>query len=226
MYQSAQGLSKRATINASLMQTVSAPTKVYNGDVTAFSIDGTDEIANVESAQFNIEWLHDEGRGVGDAWAFPALVKKNLRLSGTLLAPASSSELFMDTAWGAISGIDVVVSFTINGVTITWPSLISNVSHQINDGAIQRYNFEAIARDPDTGNMPTAPTGSSASLLEEALNGTAAHALIVTNKAATNGISYAGNGLLRNYNLQIPHEGLVTEDVEWASQGAWTATPN
>lgn len=222
IYESSQIVGSSGTVKCSLMSVLSGSTKVNNLDVSAFTIGGTNYLANLDSGSIQVEWTHQEGKAVGTQWAYPVVTKKKISMDATLKIPTTSGAGLMLLMDSATSGLEVVASITINSIATTFPGLLKSVDHSYPQGGIQTHKVQIKGRNTDTGTFPTAPSGTS-SILELFLNTLASIAFAITSKAS-GGAVYSGNMLPKSLNLQWANGQLVMVDVEFATQGAVTIT--
>jgi hypothetical protein len=227
VYERADGGARNAVIKANLMSVVSGSIKVSHLDVSAFSIGGTAYIGDLESGSFGVEWQHDEGKGNADGWLYPVFAKKRFQGEGTLRVLAATGAALPVLMAGTLSSLNLDLTITINGVTVTVPCLFKMLTHTIPQAGVQKYavQFSGQAPDADTGaagsgQAITLPTGST-TLLEKAFNTKAVQAFQIDTKAA-GGARYSGNMLLKSANYQWSEGQLVMAAYEWNSQGAIT----
>lgn len=227
---SAHAVKKSLEISYSNFSTVSAPQRVTNINVTAFSYGGTDYIGTLRSGTFSGEFTHVEGSGIGDVFKSPYVTEKDYKLSAELqLVDSATANWWQNNAdellGGNLTGVNITVSFTINSVAITMPMSISSAELVLDEGGLQTVRIECSGRSPDSGDYPTAPTGTT-SLFEKALNAPkTALAYSITN-AATSAydVNLAGNCIIKSFSIGFQDGALVMEDYSYASQG--TVTPS
>lgn len=219
-YERADAGKKSAVVRANLMSAVTGSTKVIGLDVSAYSIGGTNHLGNLESGSMSVEWQLEEGGGISDAWAYPVCVKKRIRGEAVLRVPATGGSQLPLLFNGALSALDVDLTVTINGVTITFPVLFKSLEHSIPTAGVQKYSVSFSGKSTDANVCIAAPVGTT-SQLEKALNTTAAQAFVLTSKAS-GGTTYSGSMILQSYNVRWAENDLVLAETSFASQGAVT----
>lgn len=226
----AHAVKKALQISYSSFSTISQPQRVTNINVTAFSYAGTDYIGTLRGGTLSADFTHVEGSGIGDIWKAPYITEKDYKLSGDLqLVDSATANFWQNNAdeihANNLTGVNIAVSFVINSVTITLPMSITSAELVLDEGGLQVVRIECAGRSPDTGDYPTAPTGTT-SFLEKVLNAPqTALAFSITNTANTSfDVNLAGNCIIQSYSAQFQDGALVMEDFVWASQGAVTAT--
>lgn len=222
----AQAGRRSGRIEMTNMSTISgsAPTRVTAFELSAISLGGVDVIALINTLDFSGNMNLKDAAAAPEEWAWPQFMGKDYSARATLFIPATSGQAFSAAVHGARSGLAVTLTFTINGVAITLPMLITEAVHKTNVDDHQMYEVALEGRAPDSGSYPTAPTGTT-SLLEKAFAapGTAL-AFVITTKASPDGVTYSGNMVYESFNFSIGQNGqLVKEQYTWAVRGTPTA---
>ncbi len=222
----AQVAKKGATLSTELMSVVSGSLKVQHTDVTVLTIDGTDYLGSF-TGTLSGEITSVEGALAGVLWKSPQNTKKNYRLSGTIVVTTATggAQGLLTDAFGTVANANMTVSVTINGVAITIPMTLVSCSLAFADGDIQKYAVELQGASPDTGDYPTAPTGST-SLLEKAFNAYKTALAVSLTTHATEGVNLAGNVKFSSFSIGIEDGALTNVQYEFVSDGAITATAN
>lgn len=222
---SAQPVKRSAVLRTTAMSVISAPAKVTNLHLDALSVGGVAMKANVRGGSFSGTMQHDEGSGDDDEWAFPNFVGKDYGANLQLAVPATFDATIEALLHAAdADGLDVVFIVTLNGVAIEVPMLITDCAHLFREGAIQMLDATLAGRSPDSGNYPTAPTGTT-TILEKAFNAPqTALAVALTNKAGIGlGRARTGNFLFSSFGFDFNDQAVVKTTYEFASQGAVTS---
>lgn len=221
-YESHSATARSAIIKTKHMSVISAPTKATNLDISAFTLGGTDYLGNCESGSISVEWMHGEGKGLGDAWLYPVLIKKRISGEATLLVPATSGAMLALKAGNStLADLNIAMSVTINSIAFTFGGLLKSLEHMFSSSEVQKHKITIDGRSTDSGTFPAAPTGTT-TLPEIFLNTTAALTFSGVSKAS-GGVTYGGNILPKSMQLSWSNSGLVTLDYEFASQGEITA---
>jgi hypothetical protein len=116
---------------------------------------------------------------------------------------------------------DLAFTFTLNGVQVTFPVIITSVAHNASVGQVQTINVSFQGQDPLTGNNPSAPTGTT-TILEKVLNAPQTAIPIAFTSKASGGVAYTGNALIQSYSVNISNSAVVEESMTWAGVGAPT----
>jgi hypothetical protein len=116
---------------------------------------------------------------------------------------------------------DGAFSFTLNGVTVTFPVVITSAAHGASNGQTQMVAVNFVGQDPLTGDMPSAPTGTT-TILEKILNVPQTALAIAWTTKASGGVAYTGNALIQSYSVNISNGAVATENMTWAGVGAIT----
>ncbi len=222
---SAQAVKRSATLETTLMSTVSAPTKVTNLDVSALTIGGTSYNADLRGGSFAGQFTLAEGSGVVDFWKYPVVVDKDYTANVKIGVASTAATAIAVAMYGAASALALVFSITINGIPITLPMLGTEFSHAFTDGDVQIWDVALQGRSPDTGAYPTAPTLAS-TLLEKAFNDPGTALAVAMTSKSVGGLAYAGNFIYSGFSFDFNDASLVNTQYTFASQGAVTATPN
>jgi hypothetical protein len=220
-YEAAQAGKGSLSLRANLMSVVSGSTKVNHLDVTAFAIGGTSYIADVESGSCRVEWQLEEGGGVSDGWEYPVCVKKRISGDVVLRVPATSASTLPALFNGAVSGLNVAFSVTINGVATTFNAFLRSLEHQIPVAGVQKYSCQFEGQSTDAGVAVSAPAGTT-TILEKALNTTSALAFDFDTNSSTNGTSYSGNAVFESYAFSWSENEMVLSEISMRSQGTVT----
>lgn len=223
IYEGHSATARSATLKTSHLSRLSGSTAVSNVEVTAFTLDGTSHIGNLEGGSFTVEWIHAEGKGMVDKWLYPVLAKKRISGEGTLLVPATSGAgMALVAASATVADLDVTYAVTINAVSFSFEGFLKSFEHAISMAEVQKHTVQILGKDPDSGTYPSAPTGT-ATLPATFVNGTAALAMVLTSKLV-GGVSYAGDFLPKSMTVRFNQAGLVQTEYEFASQGTLTPT--
>ena len=199
--------------------TKTAPFPVTNLDLTDVSIGGTDRTAEVESLTINLACQHVNGDACEDAWAYPVYTGSTLTGSATLKVPATSVPMM--AALDAPSDADMAFTFTLNGNTVTFPIIVTSVTHESTVGNVQMVRVEFEGQDGLTGDFPTAPTGTT-TIFEKVMNAPQTALAATFTSKASGGVAYSGNVLIQSYSLTINNSAVVKENFTWAGVGAVT----
>jgi hypothetical protein len=218
-YANPQAVKNSWSLSGSFVVTKTAPVRVTNLDLTAASILGSSYVAAVESLTMNVNATHAPGDACEDGWAYPVYTGSTIDGTATLKVPAGSVPLM--AALDAPGDADGVFTFTLNGNTVTFPVIITSLAHAASNGQVQTVTVNFQGQDPLTGNMPTAPTGTT-TIVEKILNAPQTALAIAWTTKSSNGVAYTGNALIQSYSVNISNGSVVTENMTWAGVGAST----
>lgn len=226
---SPQPVKRGCTISTSLMSVASTPVKVSNLDVTAFTAGGTDIFAKLRGGSFTANYNVSEDSGVGDLWKYPGIVSWGFTINSTFhvnaLNASSASGVLMPLVAGTVANTRMVITVTINAVSVTLPCYLESASHVFNDGDLQVFEGTWQGSGIDSGTYPTAPTGS-ATILAAALNSPRTSLSVAFTSHATEGVAYAGEFLTTGLNFSWNDSSIITTDLTLSSQGTITAAAN
>lgn len=122
----------------------------------------------------------------------------------------------------ALSASNVTYSLVYNGVTYTIPMLMQAVDLVAEREGMQELRIKLQGRSPDTGNYPSAPTGTTG-LLQKALNAfNTAIAISFQSITGTNGVAISGNVKFDSASFTIEDEQIVPVNYVFRSYGAMT----
>lgn len=222
-----QVLKRGGTISTTLYTTISDGLRVAALDATVLTVGGVDHFANLKSLRFNGEFETRNTEGAADAWRYPQVVKKDYRAEVELFLPAAGVGLSVEAHSSDRTDVQLVLSFTLNGVAITLPMIATKFEHVFNNGEEQLYRFTLMGKAPDNlaTAYPTAPTGTT-TLLEKALNAPQTAIAFALTSHATEGVAYAGNAIITAFSFTIEDGQVVENDYTFATQGTITATAN
>lgn len=215
--ESPQGVKMNWMLSATALSTKSGAIRVTNLDLSAASILGTDVLAAVESINFDRSLVLSEGSGCGDGWQYPNVTGGGFSGSARIKIPTSGVPLMAGI--DAVTDADGVFTFTLNGVSVTLPVLITSIQHSMRVGDVQVLEVTFKGQDPLTGTYPTAPTGTT-TLMEKIFNAPrTALAVVLTTKAA-DGVAYTGNVVPQSYSVAIADGQVVRESFTFQGVGA------
>lgn len=218
-YNNPQAVKNSWNLSFTARNTKVAPARVTNLDLTAHSIGGTAHVANTESLTINVNAVHAMGDACEDGHAFPVYTGSTIDGSAVLKVPTGSVPLM--AALDSPGDADLAFTFTLNGVTVTFPIIVTSVAHNASVGQVQTVNVSFVGQDPLTGDHPSAPTGTT-TILEKVLNAPQTALAIAFTSKASGGVAYTGNALIQSYSVNISNSAVVEESMTWAGVGALT----
>lgn len=232
---SAQPVGKDGRFTITTESVLSAPLKVSSLDVSAFTIDSQSYVGTFANFKLSGTSALDEAKGGNNFWSYREFITKNYTLSGTIRIDSASNILRNINADFHNSGpntaqrqaLQMVVSFTINGVTITVPMTLNSIQHGVDQSGAQQYTVGLSGQSPDSGDYPTAPTGTT-TLLEKALNapGTALAIAFTPVGTVGEGGQLAGNVVFSEFAVTVQERNLVLEEYTFVNDGPITWTNN
>lgn len=138
--------------------------------VSAFSIDGSNRLADLRSFNFNVDSVTQEGSGLADLRQYPVRVKRRYTGSGTFLVNTGDSEIplvqnqsddgTLTNIYGAGSSFYVPMAFTI---TDPGASAVLNYSGDVSVRPRHVVGYEELQRvefDWTNRGAPTTHTGA------------------------------------------------------------------
>lgn len=224
----AQVVKKGGVLSTELMSVVSGSAKVSHLDLSVFTLDGSSWLGAI-SGKFSGSFEHKEADGPGTIWKYPLVVSKDYEFSGTIKVPATGGiQAMMVDAWSATAADNEwVVTFTVNGVAITLPMVLTSAEVVFEEAGIQTVAITMKGQGPDNTATayPTAPTGTT-SILEKAFNAPKTAIAWALTSHATEGLAYSGNAVIQSFEIGIEDGALINIAYAYATQGAVTATAN
>lgn len=224
-----------ATFRTTAMSNYSSPTRVANVDISAFTLGGTNYLAYLRGGSFRGSWqMSDELGGVTDYWIskvpviqqFGATVELSIPNGTTANAVRSIIGGMMDpTIATAISGRNVALSITINGVAITLPMFIQNGVIRLGGPNTQKVILTLSGRSDGSSTYPVAPTGTT-SLLEKTINSYATPQSFTFTPKATNSSVFTGEIVPTSFGFDFNDAAIIKTSYEWQSHGVVTSTPD
>jgi hypothetical protein len=218
-YNNPQAVKNSWSLAFTARNTKTAPFRVTNLDLTGHSIGGSAFVADTESLTINVNAVHAMGDACQDGHAYPVYTGSTIDGSAVLKVPTTSVPLM--AALDAPGDADLAFTFTLNGVQVTFPVIITSVAHNASVGQVQMVNVSFVGQDPLTGNHPSAPTGTT-TILEKVLNAPQTAIPIAFTSKASGGVAYTGNALIQSYSVNISNSAVVEESMTWAGVGAPT----
>ena len=218
-YANPQAVKSSWVLNMTSNIVKSGAATVTNLDLTGTSILGTAYVADVESLQFNVACAHVPGDACQDGWAYPVYDSSDITGTATLKVPTGSVQIM--AGQDAPGDADGVFTFTLNGNTVTLPVILTSIDHSMVNGSVQTVTVSFQGQDPRTGNMPTAPTGTT-TIVEKILNAPETALAVEVESKAVGGVNYTGNVLISAYGLSINNGAVVSETFTWTGVGAPT----
>jgi hypothetical protein len=201
------------------VETKSNPTRVTNLDLTVNTIGGTAHKANTESLTINVNATHAPGDACEDGHVYPVYTGSSIDGSAVLKVPTNAVPLM--AALDNPTDADMAFTFTLNGSAVTFPIVITSVSHGASNGQVQMVNVSFMGQDPLTGDFPTAPTGTT-SIFEKIVNAPQTPLAAEFESKAAGGVNYSGNVLIQSYSININNNAVMEESYTWAGVGEVT----
>lgn len=230
-----QTVKRYAEITTGIMSPLSgdATLMASNLAVTAFSIGDTDYIDYLMSWSINGTFDTREVSGQGSAFKKPQHEGKDYSCSVTLTIPLGGTPSALRNLSAAMLDADLVdqdldrvaVGPTIDGVPITIPMTIDDITWSGDEKTEQTVVISFSGNCPTSGDYPTAPTGTT-TLLEQFFNDVNTVQAISLTTHATEGVNYAGNFLPGPFTIKGNDAEVNIIDLSWISQGAVTPSNN
>jgi hypothetical protein len=223
-----QPVKKGATLTCELMSVVASSEKVTHLNLSAITVDSVDYLGSINGTFSGTNTIVEAG-AAGDIWKYPQVTKTMLSFTGEILITASTggAQALLTDAWANnVSGLAMILSFTINGVAVTLPMVLTSCSQPFTDGDVQKANITLEGASPDSGSYPTAPTGTT-SLLEKALNVATTAVAITFTTHATEGMALTStNAVFQSFSIPIQDGQLINASYTFAIQGQPTNVAN
>lgn len=193
-------------------------------DVTVWSIGGSDQIGRLESGSFTVRNELRDAEGIADFDAYPQVVGTDLEIEGEMKVTATAAfwQTLLSTAKADRANLNVVVSATVAGVTMTAPMLMNTAGLSLarRELAMERVRFQP--RMTSAGmTAPTDPTTRPYTLLQYLLYypaGSAGYALRMIPYGTTT--VDAANVVLESTEIRFARRQLITQRVSGRLQGA------
>lgn len=232
---SAQPVGKDASFETTNHSVLSAPLKVSALDVSAFTIGGGSYVGLFSSFELSGTNTFDEARGGNNIWSYKQFITKDYSATGTIRIDDASNVLRAlhadfhnaGTNTAQRQALQMALAFTINGVSVSVPMTLTNVEHGVSESGVQQYTVTLSGQSPDTGDYPTAPTGTS-TLLEKAFNApqTALAILFTPIGTVGQGGQLGGNVKIASFQISVQERNLVLERYTFVNDGPITWTNN
>lgn len=216
----AEGTTKRGChFEISLLSTKSTPERVSHLDLTAFTIGGTDYIANLESLDFSGSYEQKDKPAAGQLWQVKQNVTKKYTASVNLAIPDTGGmPLLVNQTSATLSNQNAALAFTLNGNAFSFAMRSVKVSAPWQRDGLQMVTVDFVGRDPGTGAFPSAPTGTTG-LLQLALNAFKTPLAFDFISHATEGYELSGNVIYSGFSFQIKDGELVPVKYSFDSTG-------
>lgn len=157
----------------------------------------------------------DEGKAVNSQWRFPNPIGTAIEITGKFKPPSAVSPAAFALMFGALSGLDVACTITINAQTITADMLMKAVPVSIEAGRISRYDVSLSGKIDGS-----APVVAGQALLVDIATGDAAVAYSLDVGFG----KWEGNAIITRGELVVENEALIEESFDFANQGTPTFT--
>lgn len=218
-----QGVKLGAKIATNLMSTISAPDRVSHLNLSVATIGGVSYLGLIKSLKFSGSYTQKMRAGVGAWFKRPQNVKKAYSISVVLDCDDAIASAFMIPMHSTTSADrNMILSITLNGIAITLPCRLQKATSGAKRDELQEISLELVGRSPDTGNFPTAPTGTS-TLLEKAFNDWKTALAFEYDSAVAAGFTVSGSMIFSSFSFEIADEQLVSTSYAWDSYGTVTA---
>lgn len=210
-----QGLSFETGIMDNIT-TVAGASRVANLDVGAFSIGGTNLVAQLRGGSMTINNTLTEGSGVGDRWKNPVFAGRSVSGSCQLSILTSSALSLLATLDSSATAANLEFSLTINGVAITLPMVVSSFTHNfsLNELQIVTMNFE------QRGAFTAAP--ATTTLLGSAITQPGVPLAASLTSRSSAGTAYSCNVLPASVSFDFNDSAIINARYNFQSVGAVT----
>ncbi len=218
-------LVRSASFDAELMVGSSGARKV-GLDVTVWSIGGSDQIGRLESGSLRVRNQLGDAEGIADWDAYPQVMGTDIEFEGDMKVTATAAfwETLLTTAKADRANLNVVVSTTVAGVTLTAPMLMSGAGLSL---ARREFTMERVRFQPRMTSAgmtaPTDPTTRPYTLLQYLLYypaASAGYALRMVPYGTTQ--VDAANVVLEETEIRFARRQLISQRVSGRLQGAGT----
>lgn len=226
IWDSPQVATRSGKLSTGLLSTKSGSTRVSFSDMTVLTINGVDLLCDYNNLNFNVQYKHTEGAGGCSVDDYPLVSGASISIDGTFLVDATTPAalgFFDKIVSGTLSDLDMVVSFTINGVATTLPCLLIGAELGARMDEKQEVKLKLKGKAPQSGTYPTAPTGTASLYASALTTPRAAYALVFASKAVA-GRQFTFNAVLSQMSLTVDRGQLVKNQVDFATQGSITVT--
>lgn len=222
--QRSQGVSKKATLSFDRLQTITTPIKATNAHISVQEIGGVSYRCDIVTGTFTGSFTTRDGKGQCDEWAYHQVIDKDYSYTCDMLVPATAGHLLMELVHGTLDELEAVFSITINSAALTLPMIITEASWMGDDGDYQKFSCKLEGQSPDSGNYPTAPTGTT-TIVEKALNAPLTAVAVLLTTKAVGGSAYSGNFVFSSFGFSHGSEQEIKYNFELVNQGEITHAP-
>lgn len=206
-------------VQVALYSDVSTNVRAGMKDISAFTLGGNSFAGYLNSITINKSYSHSNTQGDGALWTFPVYTGEDTTGSISLMIPLADYPDFIAAVDGtAQSAVNLDLSLTVNSVTISIPCMVGSITNTIPQDGMQMIELELLGVG-----VATSPIGTS-SLLAAALNAPETAVAINAVTKATNGGTWAGNGLVQSLSISCSDGSPLITSLTYASQGTWTIT--
>jgi hypothetical protein len=214
---------RQVAVDSGLMTTLTNPDRVSDLNVTALTLGGNNLLTyGVQDLSLNIGYTRAEVPQLGSRWRVPQNVKITISGEVTWAIPDAGTFDFLADMFSAThSDVVKVLSVTINGVSVTLPTLLTGLRWSGERDGLQLVTASLSPRAPAGGAYPTAPTGTT-SLLEKALNDFRTPLTCSFVTKAVGGRNIAGDFIFDTVSLEVRDAELVMTRYRMISTGAVT----
>lgn len=189
-----------------------------NLDVQLFDF-GTEELlADLRSGSIRITTDTQEGSGLADEDTFPLPVGTNIEVSGSLLARGGADLTVLAAIGdGALTGLEVTMAVTINGVAFAMPMVVSSASLSKQRGAPQAWEITMEPQATMTSDYGITEDMAGVPLFQSLISGSAFAAFSVV---TADGLTLSGNSVLLSGECAFDDQAVVRDTFEFEVQGA------
>lgn len=198
-----------------------ADTRISHIDVTAFSLGGTDYLAQLAGGSLSCTITHLETKPVGGLWKYPRFKGRTFSISTKIMVDSTVTKA-LEAAMlsGTLADSSLDFSITIGADDTALPMVIKSAKMGIERGGLQEWDLTLAPQGE-----PTDPAGTT-SLLQKAFNAPKATVAMVFTTHATEGMAYTANLLLRSFNFSWDRDTLISTKFTYATYGALAGVAN
>ena len=217
----------KGTFDFPMFSTSTIPDRISDLNLSVATLGGTSLLTfGLESLKLSVGYVRQQRPNAGSPFHYPQNTIIEISGSARVATPDTGITPFLgDAASTTHSDRVKSLSFTLNGVAITLPVVITGAGVPFERGGLQMCDISLGPRVPASGAYPSAPTGTT-TLLEKALNAYRTPLAISATTKATTGLVISGSNFIFDpWELEITDGGLVVPKYKFVNVGAFTVVP-
>jgi len=222
-----QEVKRSAKLSFTNLSTLSPATRVSHYDLTGLSVSGISVLLQARGFTFTQDFQHEPIAGIGSSWTRSQVVKRKVSISleADVLTDGIAQTVMTAFHSGTYANRTMTFSMVINGVTVTLPTRLAEISYSVKENSNQTLNFTLQGLSNDSDALFSAAPSGYANLFAWSITQPATPLDIVFTPSTDN-FSITGQMLLESVAVEVKDADLLKENYSLVNYGTMTATAN